>query len=95
MSKYGLDKALWTCIRNRDAMRELTEGPEQFIQRFDLSESERRALVEGDVRGLYASAAIPFLIYQFALVRNRGFTIEFAQHYVGALQGLPPQEIST
>ena len=95
MSKYQLDKALWTCIRDREQLMRHAQAPDEFAAGFDLDDAERKALVNADVRGLYAAGAIPFLVYQFALMRNRGVSMEFLQQYAAALQGVPSQDITT
>jgi hypothetical protein len=82
MSRYGLDKALWLAIRRREGETDLTDD-------------ERRAFEECDVRALYSLGAIPFLIYQYALGKAGGFSVEFVGDYVEQLRGLEPVDTAT
>ena len=82
MSRYGLDKALWLAIRGQDGDTDLTD-------------EERRAFEECDVRALYSLGAIPFLVYQYALGRAGGFSFEFVGGYVEQLRGLEPVDTAT
>ncbi len=85
MSRYELDRALWLAIRHRD----------ESLDGRDLTAEERRAFEECDVCALYTLGAIPFLIYQYALDRNGGFSFEFVGRYVGQLEGLEPADTTT
>ena len=82
MSRYGLDKALWLAIRGEQGETELTD-------------EERRAFEACDVRALYELGAIPFLVYQYALGRAGGFSLEFVGDYVRQLAGLEPVDTAT
>jgi len=82
VSRYGLDKALWLAIRGDEGDAEL-------------SDEERRAFEDCDVRALYSLGAIPFLIYQYALGRAGGFSFEFVGDYVRRLEGLEPVDTAT
>jgi Aromatic-ring-opening dioxygenase LigAB, LigA subunit len=95
VSRYEVDKALWQVIREPAVRAALRDDPERFFEGRDVTDEERRALQEGDIRALYTMGAIPFLIYQFALGRAGGFSIEFAHDYVGRLAGCEPADIAT
>ena len=82
MSRYGLDKALWLAIRGEAGKPELTD-------------EERRAFEACDVRALYEAGAIPFLIYQYALGRAGGFSLEVVGGYVQQLAVLEPVDTAT
>lgn len=95
MSRYELDKALWVVIRDPEQASQLDDDPDEFLKGRDLAESERNALLAADTRGLYEAGAIPFLVYQFALHRAGGFTLEFVQSYVASLDGAESQDLVT
>jgi hypothetical protein len=82
VSRYGLDKALWLAIRGEEGDADLTD-------------EERRAFDECDVRSLYEQGAIPFLIYQYALGQAGGFSFEFVGDYVQRLEGVEPVDTVT
>lgn len=85
MSKYELDRALWLAIRRNS----------ESLDERDLTEEERRAYEECDVRSLYSLGAIPFLVYQYALTRAGGASLEVIGQYVETLQGLEPVDTAT
>ena len=95
MSRYETDKALWQWIRE-PAMREaLRDDPAAYFAERDVTHEERLAIEEGDIRALYTLGAIPFLIYQYAIGRNRGVNLEFLGEYVAKLEGCEPADITT
>ncbi len=83
MSRYALDKALWLSIRRKDEPLG------------DLTDEERRAFEECDVRALYSLGAIPFLVYQYAMGKAGGVSLEAIGQYVERLQGLEPVDTET
>ena len=95
MSRYELDKALWEWIREPARRTELSTAAESFFAGRDVSDEERRAIEECDIRALYTLGAIPFLVYQFAIGRAGGVNLEFLGSYVARLEGCEPADIST
>ncbi len=85
MSKYELDRALWLAIRRKS----------EPLDDRDLTEEERRAFEECDVRSLYVLGAIPFLVYQYQLTKAGGASLEVIGQYVEKLRGLEPVDTTT
>ena len=47
------------------------------------------------MRALYSLGAIPFLVYQYAMGKAGGVSLEAIGQYVGKLQGLEPVDTET
>lgn len=65
MSRSGLDRALWTVCRDQNAADLFLLEPDRALCTFDLTGSERTALVKRDRRWLLQVGANPFLVYSF------------------------------
>src|SRR5947208_378246 len=77
MSRYQLNKAMWTLTRNPDsALRQrFAQDPQAYSHEFDLTDEERRVFCDKDIAKLYSMGVQPFILLQFALlVRGRPFT---------------------
>lgn len=95
MSRYTVNKVLFDVYSDHETAAAFTSDTDAFLQGRDLEPQERAALADRDVRGLMASGAHPFLIFNFAIQLNGGFSFEFCLDYVGKLQGLSVGDIAT
>src|SRR5580692_9818159 len=66
MSLYQMQKFLFEVNRDRDLQRQMREGPQGVLDRYDLSAEERRALEAGDIGLIYVLGANGQLLMHYA-----------------------------
>ncbi|MBM2812349.1 MAG: LigA protein [Chloroflexi bacterium] len=62
MTKYGVDKALRRVVLDQGPRDAFRKEPERFLEECDLTDQERKALLEFDYGTLYKLGAHPFLL---------------------------------
>jgi len=65
MSKYQVDKVMREAILDAKAAAAFQADTEKFLQARDLTEEERKALIDVDYATLYKLGAHPFLLNGF------------------------------
>ena len=95
MTRYAVDKILWTYGRDAEYRARFNENPAAAIAGDELNESERSALVAKDFRAIFSLGAHPFLIYSFAIQLNGGWSFPFMLDYGERLKGLELGDIET
>ena len=70
MSSYELNKAIHQIYVDRDRTMAFRDGDYAMLERFDLTEDERAALVERDFPRLWAMDVHPVLLFHFSAVLN-------------------------
>ena len=70
MSSYDLNKAIHRIYIDRDRTMAFRAGDHTMLEGFDLTEDERRALVERDFPRLWAMDVHPVLLFHFSAVLN-------------------------
>lgn len=95
MTRYAVDKALWTYGRDPGFKERLDTDPATALAGYELSDPERTALATRDIRAIFALGAHPFLVYGWAIAANGGWSFEFMKDYVDRLAGLPLGDIET
>lgn len=82
MSAYQLGKLLYEVSRKRDLAHAFQADPAPFLERYDLSEEEKQAVLRRDIRFLYEAGVHPLLLLTVA----RLFGIQQSD-YTAALAG--------
>lgn len=95
MSVYGLDSALWGVYTSQESAELLRTAPHTYLEPFDLTEEEARAIAEQDFAALLDLGAHPFLMYKMALRLEGAFSLSFLERYLGQLQGHSLRDIVT
>jgi hypothetical protein len=96
MSRYAVNKVLWTVGRDDDQAAIYMETPEKFLVDFSLTAEEHRQLMERDFAAMFAAGAHPFLLYTFRIKISGGFSFPMMTEHVRVLSGIePPLDIST
>lgn len=96
MSRYAVNKVLWTVARDDAQAAIYMETPEPFLAGFSLTDAERRQLLERDYAGMFADGAHPFLLFTFRIKLSGGFSFPMMIEHVRALSAIePPLDIST
>ena len=95
MSKYATNRVLWEVAANPVLAQQIQEDPETALAGRDLSDEERTALGQADIRGLFQLGVHPFLLYNFALRLAGGFSMPFVQSYLAQLEGLELGDLDT
>jgi hypothetical protein len=72
MSRYQIDKVMREVILDQRAANDYKANTEKFLEGRDLSEEERRALINVDYGTLYGLGAHPFLLNGFTRLVWRG-----------------------
>lgn len=83
MSLYQLQKLLYEVNRDPERRRQYREDPAAFASRYELTEEERQALLNLDIRRLYLLGVHPLLLRPFTLLHRVS-----AERYAEALAGL-------
>ena len=95
MSRYGVNKALWTVARDDAQAAIYMETPEQFLTGLSLTETERTQLLERDFGGMFAAGAHPFLLFTFRIKISGGFSFPMMTEHVRVMSEIdPPLDIS-
>lgn len=96
MSRYAVNKALWTVGRDDAQAAIYMDKPETFLADYSLTPTEHRQLMERDYAGMFTDGAHPFLLYTFRIKLAGGFSFPLLMEHVRALSGIePPLDIST
>jgi hypothetical protein len=70
MSVYALQKLIRDVNRKPDCREAFFAAPPQFASRYDLTDSEREALLSLDVRRLYALGVHALLLRPFTILHK-------------------------
>lgn len=73
MTQFATEQALWDLSGNPAHGEQFSRDPGVFLQGYNLSEEEKRMIIEMDVRGLADSGNSQMLIMLFYLARTGGF----------------------
>lgn len=95
MTRYAMDKIIWTYGRDADFRAAFDKDPDLVLADAELGASERQALHDRDIRAIFALGAHPFLVYSFAIQLNGGWSYQFMLDYVERLKGLGLGDIET
>jgi hypothetical protein len=85
--RYATNRVLWEVAADRDLAQRLQDDAAAALAGRDLTDRERDALAGADVRCLFQLGVHPFLLYNFALRLNEGFSMEWMASYVERLKG--------
>jgi protocatechuate 4,5-dioxygenase alpha chain len=95
MTRFALDKFIWTYGRDAEFRAAFDEAPTRLLDEAELDADERRALRDRDIRAIFSLGAHPFLVYSFAIQLNGGWSYQFMLDYVERLKGLELGDIET
>jgi protocatechuate 4,5-dioxygenase alpha chain len=95
MSRYALDKVLWTYAREPDFRARFDADAGAAVAGRGLSGPERAALERRDFRAILELGAHPFLLYSFAIAANGGWSFDMMKDYVARLDGVVLGDIET
>lgn len=96
MSRYAVNKALWTIARDDTQAAIYMEMPEAFLAGFSLTDEENRQLLERDFAAMFEAGAHPFLLFTFRIKISGGFSFPMMMEHVKVLSAIePPLDIST
>jgi protocatechuate 4,5-dioxygenase alpha chain len=95
MTRYAVDKILWTYGRDPQYRTAFNHDAASVIAQDELEDGERSALVAKDLRAIFSLGAHPFLVYSFAIQLNGGWSYQFMLDYVERLKGLELGDIET
>jgi Aromatic-ring-opening dioxygenase LigAB, LigA subunit len=95
MSRYATNRVLWEVATDRDLAQRLRDDPQAALAGRDLTDQERVALARTDVRELLQLGVHPFLLYNFALRLNGGFSMEWMTSYLEQLKGVEVADLET
>jgi hypothetical protein len=79
MSLYQVDKLLFALFNDLELQERYKKSPDDVLNRYDLRESELKALKEVNAGELYRMGAHSFLLWQFARVMNLKPAVYFKQ----------------
>jgi hypothetical protein len=79
MSLYQVDKLLFALFNDLELQEKYKQNPDEILQRYDLQESERKALLGVNAGELYRMGAHSFLLWQFARLMDLKPAIYFKQ----------------
>jgi len=92
MSVYGVHKLLKRAQRDEALRQALQDDPEAALAPFGLSDTERRALLAGDVLGLNRMGVHGYLLQTLARYRLFGLN---AERYIARMHGQAPPAAET
>ncbi|MEV7389214.1 hypothetical protein [Streptomyces sp. NPDC091215] len=95
MSRYATSHLMWEVTRDGELAERFRTDPDAVLDGRELTEQERTALAEADVRALFEFGIHPFVLYHFALRLAGSFSMPFVQQYIGRLQGLTIGDLET
>ena len=93
--RYALDRVLWEVCRGGEALEQFRAAPTEYLAGRGLPEPLRQALIAVDVRTIFLAGAHPFLLYNFALRLEGGFSLPFVGRYLEQLEGLHTGDLVT
>ncbi|HWO42489.1 MAG TPA: aromatic ring-opening dioxygenase subunit LigA [Candidatus Eisenbacteria bacterium] len=70
MSLYQLQKLIYQVNRDRAARERYREDPAAFARDYELTDEERRAVLDLDIRALYTLGVHPLLLRPFTLLHR-------------------------
>ena len=79
MSLYQVDKLLFTLFNDLELQEKYKRNADEVLKRYDLQETERKAIREVDAGELYRMGAHTFLLWQFARMMDLKPAIYFKQ----------------
>lgn len=87
MSRYHVDKVLREVVLDTDKRARYLENTASYVADRDLTEEERRALVDHDYATLYALGAHPFLLFGWhATLSRRPEMVGLVREYAAAIR---------
>jgi hypothetical protein len=95
MTRYAVDKVLWKVAKDPEFGAAYFTDPAGSIEGFELETPEYDALQAQNIRALFEVGAHPFLLYSYAIAKNKGWSLQFMQDYVAELDGLTLGDIET
>ena len=96
MSRYAVNKVLWTVARDDAKAAAYMASPDAFLADFALTAEERRQLLERDFGAMFAAGAHPFLLFTFRIKVSGGWSYPMMVEHVRVLSAIePPLDIST
>lgn len=96
MSRYQVDKILRQVAREVAAREAFLQNPAAFLlKECDLTDQERKALIEKDYYTLYALGAHSFLLYSFVMRVFPGDRRKVEEDYCKAIAPLGRIDYST
>lgn len=95
MNRYEVNKALWDVYRDKSVAEQFTSAPEAFFASRDLTSEEQALLAQRKLGELLSAGAHPFLLYNFALRLEGGWSFQFLLDYVDQLRGHELGDIKT
>lgn len=95
MSRYQVDKLLRKIARDELARAEFLKDPENFVRSFELTDTEREALIEKDFYTLYSLGAHSFLLFAFVMSVFPGDRKKLEEHYCKTIAPLGRVDYST
>jgi protocatechuate 4,5-dioxygenase alpha chain len=66
MSLYQVQRLFFDIHNDLDLRENYLSNPEEIAKPYDLSDTERSAVLSRDIRGLYRMGVNPWLLFQFA-----------------------------
>jgi hypothetical protein len=79
MSLYQVDKLLFALFNDLELQEKYKRNADEVLKRYDLQETERKAIREVDAGELYRMGAHSFLLWQFARMMDLKPAIYFKQ----------------
>lgn len=83
MSQFSTEHALWDLSGNPVNIQQYMADPDAFLDRYNLSDEERKMIREKDVKGLAKQGNSQMLIMLFYLAQEGGF--EHLPDYLGKM----------
>jgi hypothetical protein len=79
MSVYQVQKLLFNLHNDLELKEKYKQNPEEVIKKYDLAESERKALLEADVGSLYRIGTHTYLLWAYGGLMGVGRDSYFEQ----------------
>jgi hypothetical protein len=95
MSRYQVNKLLRVIAREELARAEFLKDPAGFITDADLTDAERKALIEKDFKTLYSLGVHSFLLFAFVMSVFPGDRRKLEEHYCNSIARLGRIDYST
>jgi len=95
MSRYQVNKLLRVIARDEFARTEFLKDPVGFTRDADLTDAERKALIERDFRTLYSLGVHSFLLFGFVMSVFPGDRKKLEEDYCKTIAPLGRIDYST
>jgi hypothetical protein len=95
MSRYQVNKALRQITRDDSAKRAFLQDAATFVQAYELTDEERKALIAKDYRTLYALGVHSFLLFGFVMSVFPGDRKKVEEDYCKSIAPLGRIDYST